>query len=88
MQGPPCRVRLHLTARCQLVHSLLMAQVVESGDPGYKHHNLHVIWFVTLMAVLGSSSVAPAFPGIRKEFGIWVAALSAAVFLLALVLIC
>ncbi len=39
------------------------------------------------MAVLGSSSVAPAFPGIRKEFGLSVAALSAAVFLLALVLI-
>lgn len=50
-----------------------MARVAEregSGEPVYKDHNLHVIWFVTLMAALGSSSVAPAFPGIREEFGI------------------
>ncbi len=38
--------------------------------PVWKDHNLHVIWFVTLMAVLGSSSVAPAFPEIREEFGV------------------
>jgi ACDE family multidrug resistance protein len=38
--------------------------------PVWKDHNLHVIWGVTLMAVLGSSSVAPAFPEVRQEFGI------------------
>ena len=51
-----------------------MAQAVESGEgqrkPVWKDHNLRVIWFVTLMAVLGSSSVAPAFPEIQQEFGV------------------
>lgn len=36
----------------------------------YKDHNLHVLWGVTLMAVLGVSSVTPAFPEISREFGI------------------
>jgi MFS transporter, ACDE family, multidrug resistance protein len=36
----------------------------------YKDHNLHVLWGVTLMAVLGVSSVTPAFPRIMAEFGI------------------
>jgi MFS transporter, ACDE family, multidrug resistance protein len=36
----------------------------------YKDHNLHVLWGVTLMAVLGVSSVTPAFPTIVREFGI------------------
>jgi MFS transporter, ACDE family, multidrug resistance protein len=36
----------------------------------YKDHNLHVLWGVTLMAVLGTSSVTPAFPTIVQEFGI------------------
>jgi ACDE family multidrug resistance protein len=47
-----------------------VAQREGGGEPVYKDHNLHVIWFVTLLAALGSSSVAPAFPGIREEFGI------------------
>ena len=52
-----------------------MAQAAERehegrGEPVYKDHNLHVIWFVTLMAVLGSSSVAPAFPEVREQFGV------------------
>lgn len=38
--------------------------------PVYKDHNLHVLWVVTLMAVLGVSSVTPAFPRIVQEFGI------------------
>ena len=53
-----------------------MIQAVE-GESGkqragrvYKDPNLHVIWLVTLMAVLGSSSVTPAFPEIRQEFGV------------------
>ena len=36
----------------------------------YKDHNLHVLWGVTLMAVLGTSSITPAFPAIVREFGI------------------
>ncbi len=36
----------------------------------WKDHNLHVIWFVTLMAVLGSSSISPAFPEVRQQFGV------------------
>ena len=52
-----------------------MAQAAERedegrGEPVYKDHNLHVIWFVTLMAVLGSSSVAPAFPEVQEQFGV------------------
>ena len=38
--------------------------------PVWKDHNLHVVWFVTLMAVLGSSSVSPAFPEVRQQFGV------------------
>lgn len=38
--------------------------------PVWKDHYLHVLWLVTLMAVLGSSSVAPAFPEVRQEFGV------------------
>jgi MFS transporter, ACDE family, multidrug resistance protein len=36
----------------------------------YKDHNLHVLWGVTLMAVLGTSSITPAFPTIVRELGI------------------
>ena len=38
--------------------------------PVWKDHNLHVIWGVTLMAVLGSSSVSPAFPKVVAELGV------------------
>lgn len=52
-----------------------MAQVVERegeerGAPVYKDHNLHVIFGITLMAVLGTSSITPAFPEIRDALGI------------------
>jgi MFS transporter, ACDE family, multidrug resistance protein len=52
-----------------------MAQATEREGEGrdrpvYKDHNLHVIFCVTLMAVLGTSSVTPAFPQIQDEFGI------------------
>lgn len=55
-----------------------MAHTVEGGkqeskrrdEPVWKDHNLHVIWFVTLMAVLGSSSISPAFPEVREQFGV------------------
>ena len=36
----------------------------------YKDHNLQVLWGVTLMAVLGTSSVTPAFPAIVRELGV------------------
>lgn len=36
----------------------------------YKDHNLHVLWSVTLMAVLGVSSVTPAFPNIVRDLGV------------------
>ena len=45
----------------------------ERGDGSrtvWKDHNLHVIWGVTLMAVLGSSSVSPAFPKVVAELGV------------------
>ena len=53
-----------------------MAQTIEgeSGKgqtrPVWKDHNLHVIWCVTLMAVLGSSSIAPALPRVVQELGV------------------
>ena len=52
-----------------------MAQAVErEGEerdgPVYKDHNLHVIFGVTLMAVLGTSSITPAFPEIRDALNI------------------
>lgn len=51
-----------------------MATTAENQPGGvrkvYKDHNLHVLWGVTLMAVLGVSSVTPAFPRIIQEFGI------------------
>jgi len=36
----------------------------------YKDHNLHVLFGVTLMAVLGVSSITPALPEIRDTFGV------------------
>jgi len=36
----------------------------------YKDHNLHVLFGVTLMAVLGVTSITPAFPEIVETFGI------------------
>ena len=36
----------------------------------YKDRNLHILWGVTLMAVLGTSSITPAFPTIVRELGV------------------
>ncbi|CAN5556854.1 MFS transporter [soil metagenome] len=36
----------------------------------YKDHNLHVLFTITLMAVLGVTSITPAFPRVIQEFGI------------------
>ena len=38
--------------------------------PLYKDRNLHVIFAVTMMAVLGVSSIAPALPKIAKGLGV------------------
>ena len=42
----------------------------EASRPVWKDHNLHVVWGVTLMAVLGTSSVTPAFPRVVQELGV------------------
>jgi MFS transporter, ACDE family, multidrug resistance protein len=36
----------------------------------YRDHNLHILFGVTLMAVLGVSSITPALPEIRDAFGV------------------
>jgi ACDE family multidrug resistance protein len=50
-----------------------MAQVVEQEKqdrPLWRDPNLHVIFCVTLMAVLGASSVAPALPRVADALGV------------------
>ncbi len=50
-----------------------MASTVEGDEKThkvYKDHNLHVLFGVTLMAVLGVSSITPAFPEIRDALSI------------------
>jgi MFS transporter, ACDE family, multidrug resistance protein len=53
-----------------------MTRVIEdeSGEERiravHKDHNLHIVFAVTLMAVLGTSSITPAFPKIVQELGI------------------
>jgi ACDE family multidrug resistance protein len=51
-----------------------VAQTVEGkegrGRPVWKDHNLHIVFGVTLMAVLGTSSVTPAFPEVAQELGV------------------
>jgi MFS transporter, ACDE family, multidrug resistance protein len=43
----------------------------EGVRPVYEDHNLlQVLWGITLMAVLGTSSITPAFPTIVKELGV------------------
>jgi ACDE family multidrug resistance protein len=56
-----------------VIDSLLVSTETERDGGArqvYKDHNLHVLWGVTLMAVLGTSSVTPAFPTIVRELGI------------------
>jgi ACDE family multidrug resistance protein len=57
----------------RLVGSLLVSQTAKNEDSEqevYKDHNLHIVFAVTLMAVLGTSSVTPAFPEVAQEFGV------------------
>jgi MFS transporter, ACDE family, multidrug resistance protein len=43
----------------------------EGVRPVYEDHNLlQVLWGITVMAVLGTSSITPAFPTIVKELGV------------------
>lgn len=49
----------------------------EEGEGGegqvrsvWKDHNLHVIFGVTLMGIMGTTSVTPAFPKIAQELGV------------------
>jgi ACDE family multidrug resistance protein len=44
--------------------------VVEEAFPVYRDTNLQIVFGVTLMAVLGVSSITPAFPRIVEELGI------------------
>ncbi len=49
-----------------------MSTEADTGDirKVYKDHNLHVLFGITLMAVLGVTSVTPAFPRIIEAFDI------------------
>lgn len=38
--------------------------------PVWKDRNLHIVWGIMLMAVLGTASVTPAFPAVAQAFGI------------------
>src|SRR5215212_1485895 len=56
-----------------LIDSLIVATEIKREEgvrQVYKDHNLHVLWGVTLMAVLGTSSITPAFPTIVRALGI------------------
>jgi ACDE family multidrug resistance protein len=44
--------------------------IAEGTRPVYRDTNLHIVFAVTLMAVLGVSSITPAFPRIVEELGI------------------
>lgn len=45
-------------------------QSTGSGKKLYKDHNLQIVFSITLMAVLGVSSITPAFPKIARHLGI------------------
>jgi MFS transporter, ACDE family, multidrug resistance protein len=56
-----------------MIHSLPVSTTAEREGgirKVYKDHNLMVLFGVTLMAVLGVSSVTPAFPRIRDALGV------------------
>jgi len=48
----------------------MMPKVSAGTRKVYKDHNLHVLFGVTLMAVLGVSSITPALPEIRDAFSV------------------
>jgi MFS transporter, ACDE family, multidrug resistance protein len=66
-------MRLIVATRPWLVNSPSVATMPEDKAGTrkvYRDHNLHVLFGVTLMAVLGVSSITPALPEIRDAFGI------------------
>jgi MFS family permease len=66
-------MRLIGATRPWLVHSPFVTTMPEDKAGTrkvYKDHNLHVLFGVTLMAVLGVSSITPALPEIRDTFGV------------------
>jgi ACDE family multidrug resistance protein len=66
-------MRLIVATRLQLVDSPFVTTTPEDSAGTrkvYKDRNLHVLFGVTLMAVLGVSSITPALPEIRDAFGV------------------
>lgn len=64
-------MRVIVATRTCLVHSSFVSTTAENElRKVYKDHNLHVLFGVTLMAVLGVSSITPALPEIRDAFGV------------------
>jgi MFS family permease len=66
-------MRLIVATCLQLVDSSFVTTMPEDRAGTrkvYKDHNLHVLFGVTLMAVLGVSSITPALPEIRDVFGV------------------
>jgi MFS transporter, ACDE family, multidrug resistance protein len=66
-------MRLIVATRLQLVDSPFVTSMPEDSAGTrkvYKDHNLHVLFGVTLMAVLGVSSITPALPEIRDAFSV------------------
>jgi MFS transporter, ACDE family, multidrug resistance protein len=66
-------MRLIVATRFQLVDSPFVTSMPEDSAGTrkvYKDHNLHVLFGVTLMAVLGVSSITPALPEIRDAFSV------------------
>jgi MFS transporter, ACDE family, multidrug resistance protein len=66
-------MRLIVATRLLLVDSPFVTMMPEDSAGTrkvYKDHNLHVLFGVTLMAVLGVSSITPALPEIRDAFSV------------------
>ena len=66
-------MRARVRPRAGLIDSPFVSTATErDGEVRkvYKDHNLHVLWGVTLMAVLGVSSVTSAFLRIVQELGV------------------
>jgi ACDE family multidrug resistance protein len=66
-------MQLIVATRLQLVDSPFVTSMPEDSAGTrkvYKDHNLHVLFGVTLMAVLGVSSITPALPEIRDAFSV------------------
>nr|MBA3491403.1 hypothetical protein [Rubrobacteraceae bacterium] len=47
-----------------------MTEGGQGRQPVWRDHDLHVVWGITLMSVLGIPSVTPAFPSVSEAFGL------------------